>query len=113
LRRGDVVLVVMPGDYGKPRPAVVVQSDEMIRFGFSSVVVCPMTSSLTARPSVRIVVDPDRANGLAEPSEVMVEKLVGLSTGRVRRVIGRLDGTAMASVDRALFVVLGLGRTRS
>ena len=43
----------------------------------------------------------------------MVEKLVGLSTGKVRRVIGRLDGTAMASVDRALFVVLGLGRTRS
>jgi mRNA interferase MazF len=113
LRRGDVVLVVIPGDYGKPRPAVVVQSDQMIQFGFSSVVVCPMTSSLTARPSVRVVVDPDRGNGLAEPSEVMVEKLVGLSTAKVRRVIGHLDDAAMASVDRALFVVLGLGRPRS
>lgn len=110
MRRGDVVLVVMPGDLGKPRPAVVVQSDEMIRFGFSSMVVCPMTSRLTDRPRVRIAIDPDQANGLSERSEVMVEQLVGLSTGKVRRVVGHLDGATMAKVDRALFVVLGLGR---
>jgi mRNA interferase MazF len=112
LRRGDVVLVVMPGDYGKPRPAVVVQSDEMIRFGFSSAVVCPITSSLTDRPRVRIAIEPDQANGLSKRSEVMVEKLVGLSSGKIRRVIGHLDGATMAQVDRALFVVLGLGRVR-
>ena len=103
----------MPGGYGKPRPAVVVQSDEMIQFGFSSIVVCPMTSSLTNRPRVRIAVDPDRTNGLSQRSEVMVEKLVGVSTDRIRRVIGSLDGASMAEVNRALFVVLGLGRARS
>ena len=108
-----MVLVVVSGDYGKPRPAVVVQSDEMIEFGFSSVVVCPMTTSVTDRPRVRIAVEPNPANGLSQRSEVMVEKLVGLSTAKVRRIIGCLDDAAMAEVNRALFVVLGLGRARS
>jgi mRNA interferase MazF len=113
LKRGDVVLVVMPGDYGKPRPAVVVQSNEMIRFGFSSVVVCPMTSHVSDRPRVRVTVEPDDVNGLSLRSEIMVEKLVGMSTDKVRRIIGHVNDATMRKVDRALFVVLGLGRTRS
>lgn len=102
----------MTGDYGKPRPAVVIQSDEMIEFGFASVVVCPMTSSVTDRPSVRVTVDPSPSNGLVERSEVMVEKLVGLPRSRIRRVIGRLDAVAMGGIERALLIVLGLGRAR-
>jgi mRNA interferase MazF len=113
LKRGDVVLAVMAGDDGKPRPAVVVQSDEMIQFGFSSVVVCPMTSSLSDRPRVRISVEPSQANGLSGRSEIMAEKLVGMSARKVRRVIGHLDRAAMAQIDRALMVVLGRGRVRS
>jgi mRNA interferase MazF len=113
LKRGDVVLVAMPGDYGKPRPAVVVQSDEMIRFGFSSVVVCPMTSHVSDRSRVRVTVEPDHGNGLSLRSEIMVEKLVGMSTDKVRRIIGHVNDATMRKVDRALFVVLGLGRTRS
>jgi hypothetical protein len=27
MRRGDLVVVSLPGDYGKPRPALVVQCD--------------------------------------------------------------------------------------
>jgi mRNA interferase MazF len=113
LKRGDVVLVVMSGDYGKPRPAVVVQSDEMIRFGFSSVVVCPLTSHVGDRPRVRVTVEPDQANGASLRSEIMVEKLVGISVGKIRRIVGHLDDATMRKVVRALFVVLGLGRTRS
>ena len=30
MRRGEVVLVSLPGDYGKTRPAVVVQNDEVV-----------------------------------------------------------------------------------
>jgi mRNA interferase MazF len=112
LKRGDIVLATLVGDYGKPRPAVVVQSDEMIRFGFSSVIVCPMTSRVSDRLRVRVAVEPDSANGLSERSEIMVEKLVGMSRRKIRRVIGRLDRATMARVDRALFVVLGLGRVR-
>jgi mRNA interferase MazF len=113
LKRGDVVLVVMPGDYGKPRSAVVVQSNEMIRFGFSSVVVCPMTSHVSDRPRVRVTVEPDDVNGLSLRSEIMVEKQVGISIDKARRIIGHVNDATMRKVDRALFVVLGLGRPRS
>ncbi len=27
MRRGDIVIVAFSGDFGKPRPAVIVQSD--------------------------------------------------------------------------------------
>ena len=49
ITRGDVVLVVAPGDYGKPRPAVVVQSD-LFNPTHASVVVCPVTSDLIDAP---------------------------------------------------------------
>jgi mRNA interferase MazF len=91
---------------------VIVQADEMIRFGFSSVVVRPMTMTISDRPTVRVGVQPDPANGLSERSEVMVEKLAGMATRKVRRIIGHLDRATMADIDRALFVVLGLGRVQ-
>ena len=32
MKRGDVVIVSAPGDFGKPRPAVVIQSDIFFNF---------------------------------------------------------------------------------
>ena len=43
MRRGDVVTVAAAGDYGKPRPAVIVQTDALPA-EHASVVVCQMTS---------------------------------------------------------------------
>ncbi|TLZ44380.1 MAG: type II toxin-antitoxin system PemK/MazF family toxin, partial [Gammaproteobacteria bacterium] len=43
MRRGDVVTVAAAGDYGKPRPAVIVQTDALPA-EHASVVVCRMTS---------------------------------------------------------------------
>ena len=103
----------MVGDYGRPRPAVVVQSDALVEFGFSSVVICPMSSGLSGGSKVRVAVVPSPDNGLQVPSEVMVEKLSGLPRQKLRRVIGHLDAAAMRGIDRALFIVLGLGRARS
>jgi hypothetical protein len=33
MRRGDLVTVAAPGDFGKPRPALVIQSDRFRRIG--------------------------------------------------------------------------------
>ena len=46
MRRGDVVLVVLPGDYGKPRPAITVQSDLLNTEDPASYLVCPLTTTL-------------------------------------------------------------------
>ncbi|MEZ1817420.1 type II toxin-antitoxin system PemK/MazF family toxin, partial [Pseudomonas aeruginosa] len=44
MKRGDLVTVALQGDYGKPRPALVIQSDQFP--GTASVVVLPVTSTL-------------------------------------------------------------------
>jgi mRNA interferase MazF len=99
----------MPGDYGKPRPALVVQSDEVTDAGYDSVVVCPMTTFASGGENMRLEVLPNRGNGLTARSEIMIEKIVGLSRQRIRRTIGCLDGTTMHTVDRALLMLLGIG----
>ena len=42
MKRGDVVTVAAAGDYGRPRPAVIVQTDALPA-AHASVVVCQMT----------------------------------------------------------------------
>jgi mRNA interferase MazF len=109
LRRGDVVLVVMPRDYGKPRPAVVVQSDTVTAAGYGSVVVCPMTRFSTGGEEMRLEVLPGSQTGLADRSEIMIEKIVSLPRQKVRRTIGRLDTANMRAIERALLLLLGIG----
>jgi mRNA interferase MazF len=109
LRRGDVVLVVSSGDYGKPRPAVIVQSDAVTAAGYASVVVCPMTTFSTGGDEMRLEVLPGGQTGLAERSEIMIEKIVSLPRRKVRRTIGRLDAATMRAIERALLLLLGIG----
>ena len=107
LRRGDVVLAAASGDYGKIRPAVVVQSDALL-VQHPSVVLCPMSSDLRGL-DLRIRIEPDLQNGLHLPSEVMVDKITVVPSTRVRPAVGRLSAADMAGVDRALTLLLGLG----
>jgi mRNA interferase MazF len=110
MRRGDVVLVAdrAGGDYaGKPRPAVVVQSD--LFDASDSVLVVPLTTVEVDAPLLRIAVLPGAALPLASPSWVMVEKLTAIRRDRAREVVGRLPPEAMLTLDRSLAVVLGLG----
>ena len=107
MKRGDIVLVALPGDYGKPRPALVVQSDSLTADDCGSVVVCPLSTHLTGAASFRVAVEPTGANGLRQRSEVMVEKLAGVARARLRDVVGEIDGASMRAVERALLLVLG------
>jgi mRNA interferase MazF len=108
--RGDVVLCVAKGDYGKPRPAVVVQSD-LFNPTHASVTLCPITSDLIAAPMFRLTLSPSDDNGLAKRSQVMVDKLISLPRERIRRVLGRLSEKQMHDVEVALSLWLGLGHS--
>ena len=104
-QRGDLVRVSLQGDYGKPRPALVVQSDLLEEL--DSVVLCPLTSAL--RNAVfRVTVEPNPANGLRALSQVMVDKLSTLPRARVTEPFGHLDDERMKAVDRALLLVVGV-----
>lgn len=107
MRRGDMVTVVAPGDFGKPRPAVIVQSDVLDRS--SSMVVCLLTTHCVDAPAVRITVEPATANGLTRISQIMVDKIVAVPVARIGKVIGRLDDETMLRLNRTLAFVVGLG----
>lgn len=107
MRRGDLVTVAAAGDYGKPRPAVIVQTDAFPE-SHASVVVCQLTSELTDAPDFRVTIDPAPENGLRFTSQVMVDKPVTIRRERIGRRIGRLGNQDMARLGAALAFVLGL-----
>ncbi|WP_456379208.1 type II toxin-antitoxin system PemK/MazF family toxin [Thiolapillus sp.] len=106
IRRGDIVIVAVSGSYGKPRPAVVVQSDLFNEH--PSVVILPITSHYRDAPIFRLGVFPDDKNGLMKPSQVMIDKILTVPRNKVSRVIGRLDDRMMVEINRALVVFLGM-----
>jgi mRNA interferase MazF len=107
MRRGDVVSVAVAGDYGKPCPAVVVQTDAFPET-HASVVVCQMTSDIVDAPDFRVAIDPSEGNGLRVRTQIMADKPVTIRRARIARSIGRLDERDIARLNVALAFALGL-----
>jgi mRNA interferase MazF len=107
MQRGDVVVVAAAGDYGKPCPAVIVQTDAFPQ-SHASVVLCQLTSELVDAPDFRVTVEPKPENGLRLKSQVMADKPVTVKRERVGQKIGRLGNQDMARLGIALAFVLGL-----
>ena len=109
MKRGDVVIIVASGELGKPRPAIVVQADELGETT-TSVLICPITSETNEFRNIRPVVEPDAHNGLRSRSQIMTNKVSALRRDRIKQVIGKLDDDTSSKLDRALLVVFGLAR---
>jgi len=107
VKRGDVVLVAMQGDYGKPRPALVIQSD-LFNDTHASIAVAPVTTTIVDAPLFRLTVDPTPSNGLRSVSQIMVDKVVAVRRDRIRKAVGRLDDATMMRVNRAIGLWFGL-----
>jgi mRNA interferase MazF len=107
MMRGDVVTVAAIGDYGKPRPAVIVQTDALPT-QHASVIVCQMTSDVAEAPDFRVTIDPTERNGLRVRSQVMADKPVTIRRERIGRRIGRLDDNDVVRLNVALAFVMGL-----
>jgi len=106
IRRGDLVTIALPGDYGKPRPALVVQADAFE--ALPSVTVLRLTSELHDWPLFRITIEADSGTGLQKPSQVMIDKAATVPRSRIGQRIGRLDADTMADVGAALTKFLEL-----
>jgi mRNA interferase MazF len=107
MQRGDVVTVATAGDYGKPRPAVIVQTDALPH-EHASVVICQLTSEFADAPDFRITIEAKPENGLRLKSQVMADKPVTVRRERIGQRIGRLGEQDMARLGIALAFVLGL-----
>src|ERR1700751_5235970 len=107
MKRGDVVTVAAAGDYGKPRPGVIVQTHPLPA-EHASVVVCQMTSDGDDAPDFRVIVEPSARNGLRARSHIMAAKPVTIRRVRIGRKIGHLDDDDIARLNIALAFVMGL-----
>jgi mRNA interferase MazF len=107
MKRGDVVIVAAAGDYGKPRPAVIVHTAAFPET-HASVVICQMTSEIVEAPDFRVTIDPSERNGLRARSQIMADKPVTVRRARVGESIGRLDDGDIGRLNVALAFVMGL-----
>jgi mRNA interferase MazF len=107
VKRGNIVITSAPGDYCKPRPAVVIQSD-LFNDTHASILVCLLTSDMIDAPLFRIDVAPDEHNGLQQASQIMVDKIMAIRRDRIREVIGQLDDTTIIALNRALALMTGI-----
>ena len=108
MRRGDFVTIAMQGDFGKPRPALVIQADHFDEH--ATVTVLPVTSTLVDAPLFRITLVPDAANGLHKPSQVMVDKAMTVKRDKLGPAFGRIDVDALVELERCLAVFLGIAK---
>jgi mRNA interferase MazF len=106
VRRGDIVIISAQGDDGKPRPAVIVQSDALNEA--ESVLVALSTSDVTDAPQYRLTIAPTASNGLKAVSQVMIDKVLAYPRAKCGPVIGRLSGAEMLVLNAMLSVVMGL-----
>ena len=107
MRRGDVVIVTTAGDYGKPRPAVIAQTDAFPE-AHASVVICQMTSEIAEAPDFRVTIEPSTRNGLRARSQIMADKPVTVRRAWIGHAIGSLDEDDVARLNVALAFVIGL-----
>ena len=104
--RGNLITVALQGDYGKPRPAVVIQSDLFDEH--PSVTLLPLTSELRDTPLFRITIEPSPENGLRQRSQIMIDKIHTVPRGKLGPRLGRLSDDEQIAVNRSLMLFLGL-----
>lgn len=109
MKRGEIWLVGGGKEYaGKPRPTVILQSDEFD--ATDSVTVCPFTSDPTDAWKIRPLVEPTAENGLRRPSRLMVDKVMTIRRDKLGRRIGVLSRRQMSELGSAVILLLGLAR---
>lgn len=108
MKRGTIVVVAARGAYtGKPRPALVVQSD-LFNPTHASITVCPITSDCVDAPLFRLTLPPGSRTGLRGVSQVMIDKIVSVPRTAINAEIGECNSRELDAVDDGLRLWLGL-----
>ncbi len=106
MMRGEIwTLSGGPGYAGKPRPALIVQSDLLL--DSPSLLTCGFTSRASEDVPLRPLIEPSGENGLNAPSNLMPEKITAVPRTRLAKRVGQLSPNDMARAENALLLVLG------
>ena len=111
-KRGDIVLVLFPNSNlssAKPRPALIVQVDDL-QTELPQIIVAMVTSQMfraghPSRVTILLNSPEGKQSGLLTDSVVMTDNLTTIVLSAVYRVIGSLP---MQNIDAALKHTLGL-----
>jgi mRNA interferase MazF len=106
MKRGDIVTIALQGDLGKPRPALIVQSDFFEHH--PSVVVLPITSEIRETPLFRFTIEPTKKNGFSKTSQVMIDKVQSVAREKLRTRFGKVLDSELLEIERLLALFLGL-----
>lgn len=106
--RGDLVTLTLQGDFGKPRPALVIQADAFD--AHPSVTVLPVTGTLVDAPLLRVTLQPTLENRLRKPSQVMVDKAMTVRRDKLGEAFGRIEAESMVEIERCLAIFLGIAK---
>lgn len=107
MKRGDLVTIALQGDFGKARPALVIQSD-LFNPSHATVTVLLVSSERIDAPLIRIDVAPTPGNGLLKPCQIQIDKTMTVRKEKVGTVIGHLDDSTLLAINRALAVFVGI-----
>jgi mRNA interferase MazF len=105
--RGEVWTVSGGAYAGKPRPAIIVRSDQFDDLG--SITLVPCTTDATEAPLLRLSLRPSPSNGLRADCRAMIDKITTVPRANLGARIGALAEEDMLRVNRALVVFLGIG----
>ena len=108
MKRGSFVTIAMQGDFGKPRPALVIQANQFDEH--ATVTVLPVTGLLIATPLFRITIQPNTENGLQKPSQIMVDKIMTVKRDKIGPSFGQIDVDALVEIERCLAIFLGIAK---
>src|SRR6185312_12888038 len=90
----------------KPRPALILQSDQFSET--NSITVAPFTTDPTEAPLFRLPIAADPENGLRSPCSIMIDNVTTVPRINVGSRIGRLSDDDVVRVNRAIIVFLGM-----
>lgn len=107
IQRGDIVICASNGDFSKPRPAVIVQSD-LFNSTHASLTICPITTHLVETPLFRLMLHPNKDNGLKKLSQIMVDKIMSLKRDKIHQKIGNINTEQLLTLNHALKIWLNL-----
>ena len=108
MKRGDIVTVAIQGDFGKPRPALVIQANQFNEH--TSVTILPITSTLVDAPLLRITIQPNSENGLQKTSQVMIDKTMTVKREKISNPFGSINSVTLVEIERCLAVFLGIAK---
>ena len=108
MKRGDLFSIAMQGDFGKPRPALLMRADQFNEH--ATVTVLLVSSTLVDAPLFRITIHPSSENGLQKVSQIMVDKSMTMKRDKLGQSFGRIEANTMLEVERSLAVFLGIAK---